>query len=78
MEATVCYFLMLQKTYQSKVKDSEIKDYTLRLGNISKYFPIKNMKKVGLKGTLKRFCVDFNPIDTNDILVMHKYLMEKP
>ena len=27
-----------------KVKDSEIKDYTLSLGNISKYFTINNQK----------------------------------
>ena len=26
------------------------------------------MKKTGLKGTVKVFSVDFNPIDTNNIL----------
>ena len=35
------------------------------------------MKKAGLKGSVKFFSVDFNPIDTNDILDMHKYLMKK-
>ena len=44
MEATVSYLLMLQK-YQFKIKDSEIKDYALCLGNISKDFTIINMKK---------------------------------
>ena len=39
--------------YQFKGQDSEIKDYTLCLGNISK--------------DCKIFSVDFNPIDTNDI-----------
>ena len=34
-------------------------------------------KKTGLKGVVKFFSVDFNPIDTNDILDIHKYLMEK-
>ena len=32
------------------------------------------MKKTGLKGVVKRFSVDFNPIDHNDILNIHKYL----
>ena len=32
------------KIYQIKAKDSETKDYTLRLGNISKDFTINNMK----------------------------------
>ena len=29
-------------------------------------------KKTGLKGVVKSFCGDFNPIDTNDILDTHK------
>ena len=45
MEATVSYFLMLQKMYQFKAKDSEIKYYALPLGNVSKDFTIINMKK---------------------------------
>ena len=40
MEATACYLLMLQKIYQFKTKNSEIRDYTLCLGNISKDFAI--------------------------------------
>ena len=52
MEATVSYLLMLQRIHQFKAKDSEIKDYALCLGNISKDFAINNMKKkTGLKGT---------------------------
>ena len=34
-------------------------------------------KKTGLKGVVKRFSVDFNPIDNDDILDIHKYLMKK-
>ena len=45
MEATVSYLLMLQRIHQFKAKDSEIKDYALCLGNISKDFAINNMKK---------------------------------
>ena len=33
------------------------------------------MKKTGLKGIVKFFSVDFNPIDTNNSLDIHKYLM---
>ena len=76
MEATVSYLLMLQK-YKFKAKDSEIKDYTLCLGNISKDFIINNMEKTRLKGSVKFFSVDFDPIDANYILDIHKYLIKK-
>ena len=35
------------------------------------------MKKTGLKESVNFFCVDFNHIDTNDILDIHKYLMKR-
>ena len=38
-------FINAKNIYQFKVKNSEIKDYTLCLGNISKNFTINNMKK---------------------------------
>ena len=69
-------FVNATKIYQFKAKDSEIKDYTLCLGNISKDLAINIMKKVGLKRSVKFFSVDYNPVDTNDILDIRKYLME--
>ena len=36
---------------------------------------INNMKKTGLKGIVNFFSVEFNPIDTNDILDIYRYLM---
>ena len=33
-------------------------------------------KKTGLKGSVKFLLVDFNPIDSNDILDIHIYLMK--
>ena len=55
MEATVSDLLLLQK-YMNLKQDSEIKDYTLRLYNISRgFFIINNLKKAGLKGTVKVF-----------------------
>ena len=38
-------FVNTAKIYQFKVKNSEMKDYALFLGNISKEFTINNMKK---------------------------------
>ena len=35
------------------------------------------MKKPGLKAIVKFFSVDFNPIDTNDTLDIHTYLMKR-
>ena len=55
MEATLSYLLMLQKIYQFKVNDSEIKKYTLCLGNVSKDFTINNMKKNRIKEKCKFF-----------------------
>ena len=71
-------FVNATKIYHFKAKDSEVKDYALCVGNISKDFTINNMKKkTGLKGTVNFFSVDFNPIDANDILDVHKYLMKR-
>ena len=33
-------------------------------------------KKTGLKGSEKMFSLDFNPIDTNDILDIHRYILK--
>ena len=45
---------------------------------VSKDFTINNMKKkTELKGVLKFFSVDFDTIDTNNIIDIHKYLMKK-
>ena len=48
-------FVNATKIYQFKAKTSEIKDYTLCLGNISKDFTINNMKKTALKEVIKVF-----------------------
>ena len=69
-------FVNATKICQFKAKYSEIKGYIPCLGNILKTFTINNMKKSGLKGSVKIFSADFNPIDTNDILDIHRYLMK--
>ena len=47
------------------------------LGNISTYFFANNMKKTGLYGNVYDFSIDYEPIAVDDILDIHKYLMEK-
>ena len=60
------------------MKDSEIVATPLCLGNISKDFPVDNMKKkTGLTGYVNYFSVDHDAIAVDDILEIHKYLMEK-
>ena len=49
----------------------------LCVGNISKDFSVDNMKKSGLNGYVYDFSVDFDAIAVDDILDIHKYLMEK-
>ena len=53
MEATISYlyflFVNATKYINSKQKNFEIKDYALRVGNISKDFTINNVKITGLK-----------------------------
>ena len=70
-------FVNATKIYQFEAKVSEIKDCALCLGNILKDFTIIKMKKTRLKGVANFFSVDFNPVDTNDILDIHKYLLKR-
>ena len=51
----VCTVMDTTKTYQFKIKNFEIKDYALTLGNISKDFTIDNKKK----NRIKRSCEIF-------------------
>ena len=60
-----------------KAKNYEIAANSLCLGNISRDFSKANMKKTGLYGYLYDFSVDYDAITVDDILDIHKYLMEK-
>ena len=60
-----------------EAKDPEIVATPLCLGNISKDYSVDNMKKTGLNGYVYGFSVDYNAIADDDILDIHKYLMEK-
>ena len=70
------------KIYQLKAEDSEIEKYPLCSGNISKDFTAINLnkkkkKKKKLNGYVYEFSVDYNIIDTSNIINIHKYLMKK-
>ena len=72
-------YLFVNGTEISKFKttDSEIVASPLCLGNISKDFSIDKMKETGLNGYVYDFSVDYDDIGVDDILDIHKYLMEK-
>ena len=53
--------------HKFKAKDSEIVVNPLCLGNISKDFPVDNMKKTGLNGYVYDFSIDYNAIAVDDI-----------
>ena len=63
--------------HKFEAKDSEIVTTPLCLGNISRDFSVDNMKKTGLNGYIYDFNVDYDAIAVDDILDIHKYLMEK-
>ena len=77
METTDFLFVNGTKIYQFKTKNSEIKKYTLCLGNISTNFTAINMKKTGINRYVYDFSVDYNIIDTSNIINIHKNLMKK-
>ena len=67
------FFVNAIKIYQFTANASEIKNYPLRLWNISKDFKSvnmkkKNKKKTGLNGYFDKFYVDDNTIDTRNII----------
>ena len=65
------------KIIKYKAKDSEINAIPLCLGNVSKDFSVDNMKKTGLNGYVYDFSVDYDAIAVDDILGIHKYLINK-
>ena len=62
--------------HKFKAKGSEINAVALCLHNASKDFSVDDdMKKTGLYGNY--FPVDYDSIDVDDVLDVHKYLMKK-
>ena len=65
------------KMYEFKAKDSEITTTPFCLGDVSKDVSADNMKKTGLYGHAYDFAVDYDNIDVDDFLDIHKYLIVK-
>ena len=63
--------------YTFKAKDSEIVEFPLCLGNISKDWSADNMKKKQGLMDVYDFSVDYDATDVDDIKEIHKYLMKK-
>ena len=70
-------FVNSTEIYKFKTKDSEIKAYSFRLGNILKDWSHDNIKKTGFNGYIYNFSTDYNAVDVDDIKDIHKYLMKK-
>ena len=60
-----------------RAKDSEIVATPLCLGNIAKDWSLDNTSDTGLNKYIYDFSVDYDTIAVDDILDIHKYLMEK-
>ena len=61
------------KIHKFTAKDSMIVPNNLCFGD----FSARNMKKTGFNGYFYDFSVDYDSIAVDDILEIHKYLMEK-
>ena len=58
-------------------KDTQFNAIPLCVENISKDFPVDNMKNAGLNGHVHDYSLDYNAIAVEDILDIYKYLMKK-
>ena len=77
MDQIVIYLSMVQKITTLKQKILKIVSNPLCFGNISKDFSVANMKKTGLYGYAYDFGVDYRAITVDEIINIHKCLMEK-
>ena len=59
------------------LQDSEIVAPPLCLRNILKDFPVDNIKKTGLSVYTYDFSVDYDTIEVDNILAIHKHIMGK-
>ena len=75
--ANTYLFVNGTEIHKFKAKDSEIMASPLCLRNISKDFSVDNMKKTGLNGYIYDFSVDYDAITVDNILDIHRYLIEK-
>ena len=72
-----CLFVNGVEIYKFKEKDSEINAALLCLRNVSKIYSTNNMKRTELCEYVYGFSVNYDSIDVDYILDIHKYLMKK-
>ena len=72
-----CIFANGDKITDFRAKDSEINNDPICLGNISKDFSERDTKKTGLYGSVYYFSVDYRPTSVDNILKIHKYLINE-
>ena len=70
-------FLNGTEIIKFKAKDFEIVAAPLCLGSISKDWSVDNLKRTGFNGYVYDFSIDYDAIAVDDILDIHKYLMQK-
>ena len=70
-------YLLTELKYANSKQKSMITVAPLCLGNVSKDFSIHNREKAGLYGYVYDFSVEYDSIDVDDFLDIHKYLMKK-
>ena len=75
--ANIYLFVNGKEIHKFLAKDPMIALNNLCLQNVSKDFSASNMKKTWFNGYIYDFNVDYNSIGIDDILDIHKYLMEK-
>ena len=63
--------------YKFKEKESEIVATPSCLGNISKDWPVDNIKRTGFNGYVYDFSIDYEAIAVDGIKDIYKYLMKK-
>ena len=66
-----------KEIHKFTAKDSEIVPNNLCFVNVSGDFSASNMKKTGFNSHVYEFNVDYDTIDVDNILDIHKYLMKK-
>ena len=73
-----CYlFVNGTKVIKFKAKDSDIAATPLCLENISKNWSVDNMTDAKLNGCVYDFSFDYDAIEVDDMLDIHKYLMKQ-
>ena len=70
-------FINVKEVTKFKVKNSELIEYPMCLGGLSKGYKKNSRKDTGLYGNVYDFSISYSAITNDEILDIHKYLMKK-